>query len=773
MYLHHRLSLFAALVLSLSLAACGEDPPPQAPDASAADASLPPDAGSDPDKDAGTDPNTDAGTDPETDAGTPDGSIPLEDLELRSVTPAFGSSSVPTNASVTLTFSAALDEASVTSETFFLYRTSSGEQAKVAGAFGFSSGATAVSFTPSSSLANSTGYTLVVRGGESGVAGADGEHLASDITGSFTTASSSDQTAPTVASITPADGEVDVPLDAVIRVRFSEQIDPTSLSAESFELIEWWDGNPQGAPLAATWDASANPTVVFTPAERFEVGDEFKFTLFAGGVKDLAGNELRADYSIIFDCAWVSPENTPRVIATSPADGQTGVPTSAAITVTFSKRMRQATVVSPTTVMLYRGTDPAGAITMTRETYNNPTFVFYPQAALQANTPYTLRVVGGASGVKDETDNPMTGNFLASFTTGPGPDTGPLEVVSVTPVDGATGVAPDALVEVTFNKPVDPASVFLSYPGTPGTLRVSPYADGSFPEQGALDLSNNPTVRFQIDPGTAYEIERTYHVKITGGAQGVRSLTGATMAADFASTFTIQAPTEGTIADLRAVDGVCAIRVRGVYMTYFRGQPDSWKGFFIQESRGGPGIYVVTGNRNPNPGPPPMWGATRYPNIDITVSRVGDFEGLKQVLAFSMTENTAAAADFIDMRRDIVEVIGDVAIGEDHESEYVQIDGTLTNYRPGGSKRNRLFDLAYGTNRRVTIKIDQDELLAPLGIPLSNSNIRVRIVAPVQQDSGGYFIKPFVYTTDVPQTAAFLDDPANWELLPDIVRLTN
>ncbi|MGI5863022.1 MAG: Ig-like domain-containing protein [Myxococcales bacterium] len=772
MHVQHRLSLLAALVLSFSLAACGDDPTPEPPDASSpADASLDPDAGSD--KDAGKDPDTDAGVDPEPDGGTTDGSIPVEDLELRSVTPAFGSSSVPVNTSVTVTFSAAVDEASVTSATFFLYRTSSGADAKVAGDFTFSSGATAVTFRPSSSLANGTGYTLVVKGGESGVAGAQGERLASDITGSFTTASSSDQTAPTVASIDPADGAEDVPLDAVITVRFSEQIDPASLSAESFELIEWWDGNPQGAPLAATWDTSANPTIVFTPAQRFDVGDEIKFTVFAGGVKDLAGNALKADYSIIFDCAWVSPENTPRVVSTTPADGSTGVPTSAAITITFNKRMRQATVTSPTNVKLYRGSDPAGAVTMTRETYNNPTFVFYPQATLQPNTQYTLRVMGGASGVKDESDNPMTGDFTARFTTGSGADTSPLEVVSVSPADGATGVAPDAAVEITFNKPVDPASVFLNYPGTTGTLRVSRYADGTFPEEGTLDLSSNPTVRFQIDPGTAYEIERTYHVKITGGAQGVRALSGATMAADFASTFTIQAPVEGTIADLRAVDGVCAIRVRGVYMTYFRGQPDSWKGFFIQDTRGGPGIYVVTGNRNPSPGPPPMWGATRYPNIDITVSRVGDFEGFKQVLAFSMTENTAAAADFIDMRRDIIEVIGDVPIGEEHESEYVQIDGTLTNYRPGGSKRNRLFDLAYGTNRRVTIKIDQDELLAPLGIPLSNSNIRVRIVAPVQQDEDGYFIKPFVYTTDEPQTAAFLDDPANWGLLPDIVRLTN
>jgi hypothetical protein len=324
-------------------------------------------------------------------------------------------------------------------------------------------------------------------------------------------------------------------------------------------------------------------------------------------------------------------------------------------------------------------------------------------------------------------------------------------------------------VSVTFNKPVDPELLFLSYPGTTGSFIVSRYSDLGFPEEGTLDFSENPTVRFTIDPSTNWEVERTYHVKI---ASSVKSLSGASMVEDFRSSFTIQGPDipDGTIEDLRAANGDCAIRVKGVYMTYYRDEPNNWKGFFIQKDKEGPAIFVVTGNRKPLFKVYPDRESDGYPNIDITVTKVGDHEGFKQVLAFSMTRNTDATADLPWLKENLVQVIGDEPLTVDHESEYVQIDGVLTNNRPGGSKQNREFDLTWGTNRKVTVKISQDGIMTPLGL---KNGSKVRVLAPVHGDKDGLFLKPYWFTTEEAMTAADLDRPENYDYLLDIVKLAD
>jgi hypothetical protein len=578
-----------------------------------------------------------------------------------------------------------------------------------------------------------------------------------------------DHTPPTVVSTQPKQDDADVPLDSKIRITFSEPIDPASITADSFELIESWYGEPQGDPLPGTWDASANPLIVFTPDQWFGVGDELTFTVRAG-IKDLAGNAMTADHSFYFDAAWTNPGNAPTVVSTLPANGATAVSTSTAISVTFSKPMHPSTVTAPATIKLYEGSNPAGAIAMTQSDSANTTFVFYPEATLDPDTRYTLLIKGGSEGVKDAADNAMSADFEAAFTTGSGADSGALQVVSITPSSGATGVQQNAAVEVTFNKPVDPSKVFLSYPGTTGTFRVSRYADASFPEAGTLGFSANPTVRFEIDPETTYELERTYTVKITGGAQGVRALSGATMAADYVSTFTVKGPDvpDGTIDDLRAADGLCAIRVRGVYMTFFRDQPSNRKGFFIQKDRNGPAIFVMTGGTNPLF---PIYPAgTGYPNIDISVTKVGENEGFKQVLAFSMTRNVEATVQLPFIKDNLVQVIGDEALGADRESEYLQIDGTLANYRPGASMENREFDLLYGTDKRVTLKVNQDGIMNPLGLA---NGVRVRVLAPLQRDENGFFIKPYGFWDEQTpmMTPEQLDDPANYDYLLDIIKL--
>jgi hypothetical protein len=718
-----------------------------------------------------------------TDAG-PDASTPPApgEFALLGTMPADQAVNVVRNVAVVLSFSTPVQQDSLSADTFFLYPSSAGAQAKVAGAFSFSADLKSVTLKPSANLAGDTAHTVVVRSGSAGVLDAEGQTLAADISFTFTTANEDDTTPPSLVSIQPSHGAIDVPLDSTIELVFSEPIDPTTLDA-NFELIEWWDGNPQGEALSGTFDTSRNPTIVFTPEAMFDKGDELKVTV-RGAIEDLAGNQMGQTHSAIFTAAWVTPGQEPQVIETYPANSMTGVFTNTSIQITFDRRMQQSTVTSaPTssaTVKLYEVGSSATPVEMTRSYQTNPSFVFYPHSPLSPNTQYELHIQGGANGVKSENVQlPMTSDFKARFTTGTGADTSPLSVVSITPSNGATDVDQTTALTITFSQRIDPAKLFLDYPGQEGTLQVSDHIQLLHPEAGNIDFSQNPTITFNIDPTTTYALEKTYYVRVAGGANGVKAASGATMADDFISSFTTKAPIDGTIEDLRAVNGTCAIRVKNVFMTYFRSEPSTHKGFFVQKDKTGPAIFVDTGSYSPlfPVYPAPNSDIERYPNIDLTVTKVGEFNGFKQVEAYTMTQNTQDSVDLGFIKDNLVQVIGSETLGVDFESEYVQVDGTLENYKPGASKENREFDLVYDATstpqKKVKLKINQDLIMELTGADAAGFAVgtKVRVLAPLQKDQNGFFLKPFFYTSQTPMTATELDDPENYENLLDIVQL--
>ena len=101
-------------------------------------------------------------------------------------TPGAGASGVATTASVTATFSEAMNAATITATTFTL-RT--GSNTAVAAAITYDAAARAATLKPSQPLSASTTYTAAVAGGSGGVADLAGNRLASSLVWSFTTAS--------------------------------------------------------------------------------------------------------------------------------------------------------------------------------------------------------------------------------------------------------------------------------------------------------------------------------------------------------------------------------------------------------------------------------------------------------------------------------------------------------------------------------------------------------------------------------------------------------
>ena len=100
------------------------------------------------------------------------------------VAPSSGSSTAAVNSAVTVSFSEQLDATTVNLSTIFL-RDASGTV--IPTSLAYNAATNTVTLTPTAALANSTTYTLVVKGGAAGVKDTSGNALAADATSSFTT----------------------------------------------------------------------------------------------------------------------------------------------------------------------------------------------------------------------------------------------------------------------------------------------------------------------------------------------------------------------------------------------------------------------------------------------------------------------------------------------------------------------------------------------------------------------------------------------------------
>jgi parallel beta-helix repeat protein len=101
-----------------------------------------------------------------------------------------------------------------------------------------------------------------------------------------------DTTPPTISSFSPHDNAADVAVDTVITAIFSEAMDASTITTDSFTL--------SGSPVSGT--VTYNPatyTATFTPDANLEYNHEYIATL-STDIKDLAGNPLAKAYSWSF-----------------------------------------------------------------------------------------------------------------------------------------------------------------------------------------------------------------------------------------------------------------------------------------------------------------------------------------------------------------------------------------------------------------------------------------------------------------------------------------
>jgi hypothetical protein len=197
------------------------------------------------------------------------------------------------NSIVTVTFSKAMNPATIDATTFTL---TGPVLAAVTGVVSYDAPSDTATFSPSASLALNTLYTATVTIGAQDMAG---KALASNFVFSFTTGNTMCMAGPpTVVSMAPPNSTTGVCPNTVAVATFGEAMNPLTISATTFTLT-----GPAMASVAGqvVYDAS-DYVATFTPSSNLALNTTYTATITTGA-QDLMGNALAVDSTWSFTTA--------------------------------------------------------------------------------------------------------------------------------------------------------------------------------------------------------------------------------------------------------------------------------------------------------------------------------------------------------------------------------------------------------------------------------------------------------------------------------------
>lgn len=260
-------------------------------------------------------------------------------------------------------------------------------------------------FTPYWPLTMERGYTATIT---TEIRDGAGNRLERDYIWNFTTASIADSLSPSVSQIDPDDGQIDVPTAASVILRFSEPLDPATITTDTVFLHDDWGYYIEGSVYYdGLKTAIFRPLSTLSPTTWHTVG-------ITSGVTDLAGNPFNP-FSSVFQTSDGTDVKSPSVAFTDPANAKTSVKVvDPRIYITFSEPMDGATL--------------NGSTILVEDEFNNAvagnvyydgvlTALFKPISDLYYDATYTVTVKGEVTDASINA-NPMGIDYPFTFTTG-------------------------------------------------------------------------------------------------------------------------------------------------------------------------------------------------------------------------------------------------------------------------------------------------------------------------------------------------------------------
>ncbi len=432
---------------------------------------------------------------------------------VTAVTPANEAVSVPLAASVTVTFSEAMNASTITGTTVALARAPGA--VVVSAVVVYSAATNRATLTPSTPLTLGATYSVTVT---TGVRDLSGNPLAAPFVSTFTTIAA-DVVPPTVSSTFPSSGAANVNPTATLTATFSETMQAASLNGAAF-VVRTTTG---GTAVAGTVSYSATTrTLSFVPSARLAGNTGYTATITTAA-QDSAGNALAAPRVFTFTTAVTTDDTPPRVASSVPAENAAAVDITTAIAVRFDEAMDAATLTSGALILKVANTVESLSGNSTYDSGSN-TLTFRPTVPLEYVTTYTVVVGGGARDLAGNRVAPTSFNFQTR--------PAPARVEAFVPMDRSSDHDVSAPVSVTFSLPMIASTVNTStfFLRSRNTALLVP---------GSVSY-NSATRTATFTPSAALATNSGYVATLT---TGITDVNGQTLQSEVQSCFT---PRPGT-----------------------------------------------------------------------------------------------------------------------------------------------------------------------------------------------------------------------------------
>ncbi|MDZ7680288.1 MAG: Ig-like domain-containing protein [Fodinibius sp.] len=312
----------------------------------------------------------------------------------------------------------------------------------------------------------------------------------------------------------PLDNAQGIELDTPIQVSFNTAIDSATINETTFIIHE------DTTVITGSFSFS-DSIVTFKPSQEFDRSKVITTTL-SSEIADTQGNRMSQEYIWNFTTRPLTVEERtpPAVTATEPQNGAMDIVLSTNIYAQFSKKLNAETINSNTFyVQNDNGSIISGSVSYADST---ATAKFNPSGSLQDGTEYTATIT---IDIEDLFGYSPDQNYSWTFTTKE-IDRSPPRIISTNPRNNELNVDDDIQITVTFNEPMDPATIsnktFLLYENRrSGFRQVS----------GSVDYANN-TVRFTPNKDLR---DREYYIAVISAS--VTDLAGNSLGERYRWTF--------------------------------------------------------------------------------------------------------------------------------------------------------------------------------------------------------------------------------------------
>ena len=317
---------------------------------------------------------------------------------------------------------------------------STGEEKNVS--LSFNNDRTMLTIRPNQLLSSRSNYTLVV----SGIEDRSGNVKTGTEIINFTTGNSADFRNGEVLTLGLPESRINkVALNPLLEVSFSERVDPTSITKDSFYLRE----TGENRRVSGSWTLGATGTVLtFIPDNQLEPFHVYELSFSYGQpLKDLSGNSLTYSEDISFSTGGSVDEQSPAITLLSVMEGSRNVPVNGRVILEMDEPISGGC--SPEAILASSNGELALNVSMS---FDRLTLNLTPREDLLANTNYRLSL----SNLCDYSGNALTESRVLNFTTSADEaDTRAPALVSITPIDNALNVAVDTSIVMEFDEAID------------------------------------------------------------------------------------------------------------------------------------------------------------------------------------------------------------------------------------------------------------------------------------------------------------------------------